>query len=153
MNMDDRFLNYGDFLNESSSLEVAKDVHSSDKLSTLLNDVVEGKLPHIQVVPTPGADSYVGVAINDGSSISRVYVTPDPKVALVAIIVKNTGRTKPEEIASIIEYPDGYLNYVVFAGDRAMTQKEVADRFNFTYNTNDGNTISFMTSSPIRKTY
>mgnify|MGYP003329070564 CR=1 FL=1 len=145
------FLNYNDFLNESSSVQelyIAKKISEEKLLAEFLNDAEEGKFPWIQISITPGAKSYVGVAINDGSSVSQVYQTTDPKVALVAITIKNTHRETPEEIHSVLSHPDDFLSYTIFAGDRPMTKKEVSKRYNTNYKIEAGDAVPYYISTP-----
>ena len=147
------FLSYTEFIRESAENRIfqAEKVARDPQLAKILNDCEEGKHVHVALNVTPGADSYVGVAINDGTSTSEVYKTSDPKVALIAIIMKNTSRTSPEEIASILKTKDDFLNYTVFAGDRAMTQEEVAKKYNSEFKISPGVASQFFTSTPIKK--
>ena len=148
-------LSFDEFLNESKSdvLEKAMSLVNNKNLAEILNNCEEGKYQHVQIQPTTGADSYVGIAINDGTPVSEVYHTPDPKIALVAIVMKNTGKDNPDEISSILSFDEPSLNYVVFAGNRPMTSREIADRYNFDRLKTVGDAVPFYTTTSILKTY
>lgn len=147
------FLSFEEFLNESiGTLEKAMNLMSNKKLAEVLNNCEEGKYQHVQVQPTAGATSYIGVAINDGTPISEVYETTDPKAALVAIVIKNTGKEDPNDISSILSFEEPILNYTVFAGNKPMTSREIADRYNFNTIKTVGDAVPFYTA-PILKTY
>jgi hypothetical protein len=148
------FLNYEQFLNESvdSRLKIAQEASKDPHLAEILNDCEEGKYPGVQVVITPGTKSYVGVAINDGDSISEVYPVGDPKVALVAIAMKNTGKSDPESISKILTAsPDDWLNYTVFAGERELSPEDIANKYNFKYQVPAGDAMGVFTSTPVKK--
>jgi hypothetical protein len=151
------FFNYSEFLKESTSKEerlaLAEKLLSDTDLKEVLIDCEEGKYPQVQIAITPGAKSYVGVALNDGSSISEVYKTENPRVALLALVMKNTGKQTPEEIASVLTVKDVFLHYAIFAGDKPMSQREVADRYNFLYNIDPSDAIGVFTTTPIKKNY
>jgi len=148
------FHDYESYLNESENAErIHKLIIKNSELSEVLNKAIEGFYSHIQVIVTEGVTSYVGVALNDGESISEVYKTADPKVALVSIIIKNSGRKDVENLISLITTEDNYLAYSVFPGNRPMSQQEVADRFNFDYKVPPGDAVPFYTSTPIKKVY
>jgi hypothetical protein len=145
------FLNYSEFINESKDerISLAKSLASQKHLAEVLNNCEEGKHKSVQINITPGASSYVGVALNDGETFSEVYPVSDPKVALVALVMKNTGRKDPKEISNILTVDDEILNYAVFAGDRAMTHKEVIDKYNFGYKIPAGDAVPIYTSTPV----
>lgn len=151
------FLDYISFLNESFErfLERASELAASKELAEKLAECSEGKYPNVQIVDTPGADSYVGVAINDGASFSEVYKVSDPRVALVAIVMKNTGKDDTKSIIDEITSEDhSILRYSVFGGNKVMDPKEIAARFNLDiYKVPNGDTVSYCTSTPIRKTF
>ena len=79
---------------------------------------------------TPEAKSYVGVAINDGNSVSEVYKTSDPRLALLSIIMKNIDKEDIDSVIDIIRFQDSHLNYTVFSGNRKMTPEQVAAKYN-----------------------
>lgn len=152
------FKYFRQFLKESEAVDDlmsrAKELVNDEKLKVVLNDCLEGKYPSVQVVPTPGADSYVGVALNDGAPLSEIFHTSDPVVALVAIVIRNTNKEDVESIKSELTLSGEFLNYSVFAGERPMTAGEIAKRFNFSYKVPAGDAVPFFTSTPIsRKTY
>jgi len=144
------FKNYNEFLNESkeNELALAEKFSKEDKFKSMSDKCKEGMHPHISITETHDADSYTTVALNDGSPISEVYKTKDPVVALIAIIIKNTGRKKSDEILSIIETDDPLLAYSVFPGDHKLTDDQIANRFNFS---KPDNNVSFYTSTPVIK--
>lgn len=146
------FKNYNEFLNESQEDELilAEKLASEDKFKLVSDKCKEGMHPHISIDAVHDAKSYVTVALNDGSPISEVYATEDPMVALIAIIIKNTGRKKSDEILSIIETDDPILAYSVFPGDHKMTSDQIANRFNFSKPEND---VPFYVSTPVIKMY
>jgi hypothetical protein len=145
--------NFQEFLFESHDwLSIAKKASQSEELRELLNDCEEGKYPAIQVVPTPGADSYVAIAMGD-KMISDVFLTDDPKVALTAVVMKNLDTKDPEKVANLLKDKEGLLQYSVFAGDRKPTPKEIQARFNVRFSDDVGNMTAYLTSTPIRKTY
>lgn len=148
--------NFSDWLSESKvedSLLHAKEIFHDSDMKELFNDVEEGKYPSIQVIKTPGATSYIGVALNDGFPLTEVFHTSSPIEALLAIIILDNRTTNPEVIKGELTREELLLQYVVFAGDRKPTSEEMAKRFNITYQDPDDNSVSFYTSTPIRKTY
>lgn len=144
------FKNYSEFLNESveEDLSLAKKLASDNELKPILDNCLEGVYPHISVVETHDAKSYLAIALNDGAPHSEVYRIDDPRIALVAIMIKNTGRKKLEEIKSLIETQDPVLAYSVFAGDQKMTRDEILSRFNFK---KPEMTVPYFTSTPVYK--
>jgi hypothetical protein len=145
--------NFQEFLFEKHDwLSPAEKAAQSDHLKELLNDCEEGKYPAVQVIPTPGADSYIAVAMGD-NLLSDVFLTDDPKVALTAVVMKNLKTEDPKRVAEVIRNKEGLLQYSVFAGDRKPTKKEIMDRFNVRYSDDVGNMTAYLTSTPIRKTY
>jgi hypothetical protein len=150
------FSYYNQFLKESenSDIHLAEKLSKNDHLSGVLNDCEEGKFPHVQIVVTSGASSYIGIAFNDGFPVTDVYKTTDPKVALTSIVVKNTNRKDPESIASILKASSDFLTYSVFAGDRKMTRDEISRMFNYDIKISPGDAVPFYTSTPLsNKTY
>lgn len=146
------FKNYNEFLNESKEddLALAEKFAKEDKFKSISADCQEGMHPHISINAVHDAKSYVAVALNDGSPVSEAYQTENPMIALIAIIIKNTGRKKSDEILSIIETNDSLLAYSVFPGDHKMTDDQIANRFNFSKPEND---VPFYTSTPVVKIY
>jgi hypothetical protein len=146
------FKNYNEFLNESKEddLAIAEKFATEDKFKSASDNCKEGMHPHISITAVHDAKSYVTVALNDGSPISEVYITEDPMVALIAIIIKNTNRKKSDEILNVIETNDSMLAYSVFPGDEKMTSDQIANRFNFSKPEND---VPFYTSTPVIKMY
>ena len=149
------FLDYEDFISESAdnNLFQAIRIAAQHIVKKALADCLVGKYPHIQVHATTGARSYVGIAFHDGSSVSDVFETDDPGVALVAIIMKGSGMNNPHKIAKELTMGDGFVNYEVYPGNTAPTPIEVANRFNATYKNSPGDKISFMTSTPIERIF
>jgi hypothetical protein len=144
------FKNYSEFLNESldEDLSLAKKLASDSELKPILDNCLEGIHSHISVVETHDARSYVAIALNDGAPISEAYKVEDPRIALVAIMIKNTGRKTAEEIKSLIETHDPILAYSVFAGDEKMSRDEILSRYNFT---KPEMTVPYFTSTPVYK--
>lgn len=124
------FKTYDDFLNESEEFSIAKKMIENKQMSQALQDCIDGKFVHIRVMITPEAKSYVGVAINDGNSISEVYKTSDPRLALLSIIMKNIDKEDIDSVIDIIRFQDSHLNYTVFSGNRKMTPEQVAAKYN-----------------------
>ena len=149
------FLDYEDFLLESidDNLFHATKIATHHIIKKALADCLIGKYPHIQVHSTTGATSYIGVAFHDGSSISDVYKTEDPGIALVAIIMKGSELDNPHKIAKELTMGDGFVNYEVYPGNKAPTQMEVANRFNAAYKNSPGDNISMVTSTPIQRIF
>ena len=132
------FLNYEDFcVFESKNvkyLEKAKHLISKNKeLSKVLDECVDGVYSKIQVVLTQGAKSYVAVATNSGYPDSSLFITPDPKKALLAMIIKNTGQEDPDELIGMIKVRDVLVEYSVFAGNRKLTHSEMKAKYNLMY--------------------
>jgi hypothetical protein len=146
------FKNYNEFVNESKEddFTLAEKFASEDKFKSVSDKCQAGMHPHISITSVHDAKSYVTVALNDGSPISEVYNTEDPIVALIAIIIKNTGRKKSDEILNVIETNDSVLAYSVFPGDQKMTDDQISNRFNFS---KPENNVPFYTSTPIVKIY
>ena len=67
-------LSYSEFLSESKDdmIALAEKLSKNHELSKVLDDCLEGKHTPIQIIITPGSASYVGVALNDGNSVSDV---------------------------------------------------------------------------------
>ena len=124
------FKTYNDFLNESEEFSIAKKMIENKQMSQALQDCIDGKFVHIRIMITPEAKSYVGVAINDGNSISEVYKTSDPRIALLCIIMKNIGKDDIDSVIDIIRFEDSYLNYAIFSGNKKMTPEQVAAKYN-----------------------
>ena len=134
------------------SFETAKELILDPKLKEVLNDCEEGMYPAVQIVPTPGADSYVVASlVND--PVSEVFSTGDPKLALLMMISALLKTQDPSVIANELTDEDGLLKYSVFAGDRRMTSQEVANKYNIRFHDWDGNALPYLSSTPIRKTY
>ena len=150
-------LNYDEFVNENKIqdlLKIAGDLQNSNKeIAGILNDCEEGKHTSVQIVPTPGATSYIAVALNNGYPMAEVYTTSDPQRALLALVMKNINSEKPEKIKYELTDNAPLLQYSVFGGDRKPTLKEVADRFNFKYGDFSSDALAFYTSTPISKRY
>ena len=150
------FSYYNKFLRESENNDIyaAEKISKTKELSDILNGCEEGKFPQIHVSVTSGADSYVGIAFNDGSPFSELYKTTDPKVALTAIVMKNIGKTDPDYIISVLKETSDFLTYSVFPGNRKMSPAEISKMFNFDLKVSPGDAIPFYTSTPISgKTY
>ena len=145
--------NYNNWLNESKEdlLELAKDFSQNSILEDLLVECEEGKNPSIRIVNTETAKSYVGVSISIDNLFSVVYITTEPRIALVATIMKDLNTKDIEKIKSVIlDGNGGYLRYDVFAGENTMTPREIADKYNFQYRTTPGDAIPFYTSTPVK---
>jgi hypothetical protein len=136
---------------ENSQLFDAEKMAASEEFSTILKNAKESKYSHVQINITPGAKSYVGVAIDDNDSISEVYSTEDPCAALLAIIMKSSGKKDKNFIKEAIRERRIFLKFAVFAGDEPMSREEVISKYNLSYEIYPGDAISFFTSTPIRK--
>jgi hypothetical protein len=142
---------YEDWLNESeeNSLEEAEKLSQEPELKDLLVEVEEGKHSNIRIQRTTTAKSYVGVSINPDDIFSEMYITDNPKAVLVAIIMKTSKRHKATDIRDIIMDPTGgFLRYDVFAGENKLSPREIANKYNFSYRSTDGDAVPFYTSSP-----
>lgn len=146
---------YHDWINESDDiLEIAHKIAQDPEVHELLIDCEEGKNESIRVTPLESARSFVAVSIDTSSLFSRVYETMDPLVALVAIIIEDTGKKDLRSVKeTLMDINNGYLRYDVFAGEREMTPHEIADKYNFQYRTSPGDAIPFYTSTPIKRSY
>lgn len=130
------FLDYDEFLLESkttSCLDLASKLMEKPRLKQILQDCVDGIHPKIQITPIQGTTSYVAVAMNSGVPESAVFKTSDPRKALLAMIILNTGKRDPEEIISIIGVNDVLVEYSVFPGTRKLSDEEMKARYNLTY--------------------
>jgi hypothetical protein len=152
------FKTYNQFLNESLSKDEIFDKASEAVKDTILKEILidceEGKNPCVRLINTETAKSYVGVSISPDNLFSDLYVTTDPKIALVATIMKDANTEEIEKIRDIIlDKNSGYLRYDVFAGENAMTPREIADKYNFQYRTTNGDGIPYYTATPIVKPF
>lgn len=147
------FKSFDQFLNESyeKDLSLARKFAVDSEMKPVLDNCLEGVYSHISVIDTHGAKSFVAVALNDGAPICEVYNVSDPRIALLAIIIKNTQRDELEEVKSIIETHDSQLNYSVFGGDKKLTTEEILNRYNF--KKPDNVVPPFITDTPITKIY
>ena len=146
------FKSYLEFITEGNDnlINTAEKFSKSDILKDVLIDCQEGKYQHIQVLPsTMYTKSFVGVAFNDGNAVSEVFNTEDPKVALVAIIIKNTGSKDIDRIERILTIKDSILNYAVLPGNKIMSKTEIENRFNFQYKMPEDSIQGLLTSTPI----
>jgi hypothetical protein len=148
--------NYNNWLNESKEelLELAKDFSQNPTLKDLLTECEEGKNPSIRIVNTETAKSYIGVSISPDNLFSDLYMTTNPKIALIATIMKDANTEEIKKIRDIIlDKNSGYLRYDVFAGENAMTAREIADKYNFQYRTTNGDSIPYYTATPVIKPF
>lgn len=148
--------NYHNWLNESKDdlLDLAKDFSQDSTLKELLVDCEAGKNHSIRIVNTETAQSYVGVSISIDNLFSDVHITTEPRVALIATIMKSANTKDVERIKDIIlDTNGGYLRYDIFAGENSMTPREIADKYNFQYRTTPGDAIPFYTSAPVFKPF
>jgi hypothetical protein len=135
-------------------IEAAKKLISHPALKRTLDAAEEGKMRWIQMTITESVKSYVGVSVDSKFLFSEAYLTEDPKVALVAIVMKVTKKKKAHQIRKVLdETNDGYLRWAIFPGNRAMTKEEIIDKYNFDYKVAPGDAIPFYTSPPIMRTY
>lgn len=152
------FKTYDQFLNESLDksdiFNKASEAVKHESLREILVDCEEGKNPSIRIVKTESAKAYIGVSISLDNLFSDVYVTTNPKIALVATIMKDVDTEDVEKIREIIlDKNAGYLRYDVFAGENKMSPQEIANKYNFQYKTSTGNSVPFYTSTPVVKPY
>ena len=153
-----KFKTYDQFLNESLDksdiFNKAAEAVKHESLKEILVDCEEGKNPSIRIVKTETAKAYLGVSISLDNLFSELYMTTDPKIALVAIIMKDANTEEIEKIRDIIlDKNNGYLRYDVFAGENVMTPREIADKYNFQYRTTNGDGIPYYTATPIIKPF
>jgi hypothetical protein len=135
-------------------IEAAKKLVSHPILKRALTAAEEGKMKWIQINITESAKAYVGVSIDTEFIFSEAYLTEDPKVALVALVMKVSKKKTAHQIRKVLdETNDGYLRWDIFPGNRAMTKEEIIDKYNFDYKVAPGNAMAFYNSPPIMKTY
>lgn len=139
-----------DILNESSTfLEKAKQLCEVEILKETLLDAEDGIFSGVRIVRTESAKSYVAVHLDIDNLFSEVFITENPREALVAIIMKNTGRKTALSISRIIKDPaQGLLKYDVYAGNNKLSPKEIANKYNIGYSMSDGDAIPYYTSTP-----
>lgn len=143
-----------DSTSKANIIDKARELVSNSFLKSVLLDCINGKLPSVQVTFSESVKSYVAVSINVEKLFSEVYYTEDPKVALVAMIIEDTGKELPEEIANVLTTNNnGHLRYTVFPGTRKMSPREIANKYNFKYDISPGDAVPFYTSTPIKKSY
>lgn len=149
------FLDYDEFLFESKSsscLDLASKLMDNSRMKQILQDCVDGIHPKIQITPIQGTASYVAVAMNSGVPESAVFKTSDPKKALLAMIILNTGKKDLEEIISIINVNDVLIEYSVFPGTKKLSDEEMKARYNLTYS-DFAEFLPIFTGTPVIKKF
>ena len=122
--------NEKDSLSNSEILKIAKRVIKNSEISDFLTECKEGVHTQIQIQSTESVKSYLGIATNGGDPFSEVFNVSDARIALLGIVIMNTRMTKATEILNVISITSHALEYIVFPGNKKLSDSELQSRYN-----------------------
>ena len=130
------FLNYDDFIIENLNgyssdklLSLAEEYYSSHHIVNILNRAEDGRYPHVQISRTEGCKCYIGAVMNALTPYSEVFETNNPKIALLALVLRNLNTKKISLVKSEIDdNSSSVLKYSIFPGNKKMTLQQLINK-------------------------